>query len=250
MNFKVESWSVIPTAFQKEENWQEYVANFPLKDNFKYDVDLNGIPVMLRRRFSKLGKSAVSSLLQVIDFDDKIPTVFASRHGDLVRVLSLLKDIGSNQPLSPTQFSLAVHNAVSGLASIVRKDTSATTAIAASEGLVIKAIFEAIGQLQTYKHILCVIYDAPLPEPFQPYCESAPFPWAIAMIISSAVGQTYTIKSVEELSEKIGRIMKVNELKNKYNYDIEFIKIIGLLLGTLQQIDISADNQVWRIASF
>jgi hypothetical protein len=43
-----------------------------------------------------------------------------------------LSDLANDQPLSPTQFSLSVHNAMIGLWSIMRGETSEMTALAAA----------------------------------------------------------------------------------------------------------------------
>ena len=59
---------------------------------------------------------------------EDLPLVFISRHGETPRTLDILSDLASEQPLSPTQFSLSVHNAVIGLWSILRNETSEMTA--------------------------------------------------------------------------------------------------------------------------
>jgi len=120
-----------------------------------------------------------------------IPSIFASRHGDTPLTLTLLESISRGEPMSPTSFSLAVHNAVSGLFSIVRKDTSTVSAIAAARGLVLQTLFEAIALLQDNDRLLCVIYDTPLPGYYQARREDPPepFPWALAMVLGKHAGE-------------------------------------------------------------
>jgi hypothetical protein len=128
--------------------------------------------------------------MPLVEGIDEIPSIFASRHGDTPLSLELLQGIARGEPMSPTRFSLAVHNAVGGLFSIVRKDTSAVTAIAAMQGLVLQTLFEAIGQLQTVERLLCVIYDIPLPDFYQQcrFDAAEPFPHAIALVLGNQVG--------------------------------------------------------------
>jgi hypothetical protein len=61
-----------------------------------------------------------------------LPLVFISRHGETPRTFDILSDLANDQPLSPTQFSLSVHNAMIGLWSIMRGETSEMTALAAA----------------------------------------------------------------------------------------------------------------------
>jgi hypothetical protein len=163
---------------------------------------MTGVPPLLRRRFSTLGKCAMGAALPLVAGVAEIPSIFASRHGDTALSLALLQGIARGEPMSPTSFSLAVHNAVSGLFSIVRKDTSAVTAIAAMQGLVLQTLFEALGQLQSCERLLCVIYDIPLPDFYQQRCTepAQPFPWAVAMVLGNHAGESYRLETMPRMA--------------------------------------------------
>lgn len=125
------------------------------------------IPAMLRRRLGSLGKTAITSADELIaKIDDAMPTVFCSQHGDLNRTLELLQSLALSEPLSPTHFSLSVHNAIAGIYSIARKDHSPTTAISCAQDDVSSALLETqlILEEQKSQYALCVVYDEPLPE--------------------------------------------------------------------------------------
>ena len=66
------------------------------------------------------------SLLSPPPVEDQppMPLVYASRHGETTRNFALLSDTAEQQPLSPTQFSLSVHNAIIGLWSIFQGDSA------------------------------------------------------------------------------------------------------------------------------
>src|SRR4051812_6705411 len=80
--------------------------------------DVSVIPAMLRRRLSPIGRAALSVIMPLADSQGAMPLVYVSRHGDLNRTLGLLQDLALGEPLSPTAFSLSVHNATAGLFSI------------------------------------------------------------------------------------------------------------------------------------
>lgn len=193
VKFQIEAWSAIAGEVRTEEEWKSWLNSPRIPEEPIGKEVLKQAPAMLRRRFGVLGKSVMGAVLPIVQDGQAIPGVFASRHGDLTLTLSLLKDIGLSESISPTGFGLAVHNAVSGLVSIARKDTSEVTAIAATEGLVLQALFEAVGQLQVSDKVLCVIYDAPVPEPYRDTTASDPFPYAIAIILSRTEGEAYRL---------------------------------------------------------
>lgn len=186
--FFLESWSAMAPGLQSREDWENWFFESVNPGCSIGKLPLKPIPPMLRRRFSDLGKIAAASALPLVQPDASVPCVFASRHGDTGLTLSLLEGIAKREDMSPTGFSLAVHNAVSGVFSIARKDVSAVTAIAASDDLIISALIEAIGQLQTSEKVLCIVYDVPLPEIYRDSLESDPFPYACAMMLSRSSG--------------------------------------------------------------
>ena len=57
--------------------------------------------------------------------------VFVSRHGELARSMTLLQALADGQALSPTDFSMSVHNTAAGLCSIQGKAAIPMTSLAA-----------------------------------------------------------------------------------------------------------------------
>ncbi len=238
VRFKVESWAALAPSLEQEGDWLKWLSAPKPIDEPLQKIPLKEIPPLLRRRFNMLGKCAMGAVLQVVKEDDRIPSIFASRHGDTALTLSLLEEMGKDEPMSPTNFSLAVHNAVSGLYSIARKDTSAVTSIAAMSGLVLNTLFEAVGQLQEADRILCVVYDAPLPALYQSYCSCEPFPYAIAMILTKEQGEAYTIEQLEDASKNTPRMSDSNA---------ELLPFMSLLTGLSSNMKIQLNNSEWVI---
>lgn len=194
---------------------------------------------MIRRRFRTLGKYAVGSALPLLEDNESIPSIFSSRHGDTPLTMSLLEDIGCDQPISPTAFSLAVHNAVSGLFSIARKDTGETTSIAAMEFVVFQTICEALGQLQNADRVLCVLYDVPLPEFFGKYCAGVPFPYAIAIIVSQSGTQAFEMGPAESKVEETGSPENI--------VNSEPFAFLKLLTGLTDSVNLGPDHASWKL---
>lgn len=241
VNFQLESWSAMAPGLETREDWQQWLQHPESIEEPFAQISLKSIPAMLRRRFNKLGKYAMGAAMPVVEGIEAIPSIFASRHGDTELSFSLLEQIGRDEPMSPTSFSLAVHNAVSGLFSIARNDTSEVTAIAAMEGLVLQTFFEAIGQLQCSDRVLCVIYDIPLPEFYRHHCDDAEdlFPYAIAMILSRVAGETYSL-------EQNGR-SRAGDSPPIGPFDQEPIRLLRLLAGRSTHLELQQNGIVWRI---
>ncbi|MEG2442129.1 MAG: beta-ketoacyl synthase chain length factor [Acinetobacter sp.] len=142
------------------------------------------IPAMQRRRLSRLAKLALNSAMQTLDAHTVDYIVWVSQYGDEAKTLNILEDVLSEQTPSPTQFSTSVHNAISGLYSILCQDATPATSLAGSwnDGLI-----EAYAWLKTRpeaRQVLLVYYDEALPDI---YTEHQPFAaFAMAAMISLA----------------------------------------------------------------
>lgn len=173
-------------------------------------------------------------MFDLYDERSSIPTLFASRHGDTELTLQLLQGIAQQDLMSPTKFSLAVHNAIGGLLSIVRQDQSPMTAISASDGLVVQTLFELKALLTQYPRVMCVIYDVPLPEVYKPYAESLDFPLAVAFVANqqhSDIELTLT-KSDEGYQSP---------------HDIDLMALVKLLSGDETHAILDTGKQTWTL---
>ena len=142
------------------------------------------IPAMQRRRLSRLAKLALNSAMQTLATRKVDYIVWVSQYGDEAKTLNILEDVLREQTPSPTQFSTSVHNAISGLYSILCQDATPATSLAGSwnDGLI-----EAYAWLKTRpeaRQVLLVYYDEALPDI---YIEHQPFAaFAMATMISLA----------------------------------------------------------------
>jgi hypothetical protein len=136
---------------------------------------------MLRRRLTRLGRMAVQVSGDCQGDDLGMPLVFASRYGDVVRSLELLRELDAQGDLSPAGFSMSVHNAISGMYSIARSDSAAAVCVAAGQASAAAGLIEAAGLLADgAPEVLLVAYDEPLPAPYEDFADDAACSWAWA----------------------------------------------------------------------
>ena len=242
LNFRLESWSAIAPGLESLDDWKQWLRHPEEIDTPLGRIPLDSIPAMLRRRFDTLGRCAMGAALQLVDGNATIPSIFASRHGDTELSFALLEGIARDELMSPTQFSLSVHNAISGLYSIARKDTSTVTAIAAMESLVLQTLFEALGQLQSSERVLCVIYDMPLAKFYSEHSSVAdePFPYAIAMILTNRDGVPYRLEQTGPRS--------IVESSQPGILATEPVGLLRLLAGISDEMEITRQQTSWRVA--
>ena len=149
------------------------------------DPKVAPMPAMLRRRAGFLGRMALEVAYECLGQERDVPTVFCSRHGEVGRAVELLGDLARGEPLSPTAFGLAVHNASAGLFSIARADRANHVALAGGQATIEHAVIEACGLLADgAPMVLLVACDEPLPQLLSHFedCDEQPWAFAWAMV--------------------------------------------------------------------
>jgi hypothetical protein len=122
------------------------------------------ITPMMWRRLSSLSKIALKVAHDCVDPQQHVRMIFASRHGEMKRTASILRDIAAREPVSPTAFSLSVLNAMPGIFGIAREDRSASLALSAGEQTLGYGLLEAFAQYEEDKTspVLFVYADEPV----------------------------------------------------------------------------------------
>lgn len=168
------------------EAWAAWAAE-PWPIAMGEEPKVAAMPAMLRRRAGFLGRMALEVAYQCAEGQTDLPTVFCSRHGEVGRSIELLSDLARNEPLSPTAFGLAVHNASAGLFSIARADRANHVALAGGSATLEHAVIEACGMLADgATSVLLVACDAPLPPLFAHFADCDEQPWAFAWTMTAA----------------------------------------------------------------
>lgn len=178
-------------------DWQAW---FPAQQDAQPDVSV--IPALLRRRLSPLARAAVSVIMPLAQIHGPMPLVYVSRHGDLGRTVELLRDLANGDLLSPTAFSLSVHNATAGLFSIHQGLTKSITAISGGTQELVPALLESRGLCSDAEpKVLCVLCDEPVPALYAAHTSEPTMPYAFAMVIST--GSAWELSVVGPADETV-----------------------------------------------
>tara|TARA_R110001583_G_scaffold195458_1_gene373870 strand:- start:43026 stop:43808 length:783 start_codon:yes stop_codon:yes gene_type:complete len=169
----------IPVFIPKWALWQDHAAqptlmtqqsgNTPIGIDTK-DLARDIAPVW-RRRLDLFGRASAEVLSQILvglpeNQLRNTRVIFASRHGNIERTLKLLGQIARAEIPSPADFSMSVHNALVGVASINWAITQSHSAISAGNDSFIAALTEALAQLTDDRQspVAIVYVDLPLPD--------------------------------------------------------------------------------------
>lgn len=182
--FSIDNCAAWAPGVATADAWKAWAASpFPFTEDAEPGVA--AMPAMLRRRAGFLGKMALEVAYQCLNGQTNVPTVFCSRHGEVIRAVDLLTELILDNSVSPTGFGLAVHNASAGLFSIARKDQANHIALAGGKSTIEHAVIEACGLLADgAPMVMLVAYDQTLPSVFTEFqdCDEQAFAWAWLMV--------------------------------------------------------------------
>jgi hypothetical protein len=192
IHFSIDQWRAWAPGIDQVDDWARWSDAPWTPDSPDAQPEVAFLPAMQRRRLSRLARMTFAVAWPLADGRPSMPMVFVSRHGETPRNFELLSDLARQEDLSPTQFSLSVHNSIIGLWSILRSDPSEMTALAASRDGLEQGLLEASLLLaEGHPEVLLVIAEDAQPEPYQPWIDDAPFPHALALRLST--GQDWTL---------------------------------------------------------
>ena len=108
------AWGAWAPGLSSREDWRQWrqgnrtigIENPPMP---------KAVPKLLQRRLSPLAKAVFNVIEQCVQQGEAPPAVFSSAHGEIAKSLQMLENLQSGEELSPTAFSLSVHNAIAGL---------------------------------------------------------------------------------------------------------------------------------------
>jgi Beta-ketoacyl synthase, N-terminal domain len=225
-DFILQKWAVWPPIQSDAE--QDLVRQKEL---------LASVPKMLKRRLSPLAKTVFCAANQCIDEYMIVPAVFSSSHGELAKAFSMMEMLEAGEEISPTAFSLSVHNSIAGLLSIAWRNTLQCTVVAAGEEGLAAAFIEALGLLQEgMEQVLLVFYDEPLVDfyPTAPFKLSTDDSRALALRIA---------KSGE------GQMLKMSSLPltgNDGEQPLQLMAFIRFLTESQAQVTLKTLRHSWR----
>ena len=143
------------------------------------------IPAMTARRMSHSARLAVQLALQLLERWQPRHLICVSRHGELARTFTLLQKLIQQQPLSPTDFSMSVHNTVAGLTTLVGQQPLPASSLAAGVDSFHAGLLEACATLQAVSGpVLLLYFEGSLPEFYRPWVAECEPPHAVAVVLA------------------------------------------------------------------
>jgi hypothetical protein len=167
------------------------------------------LPSTLRRRVTAIGKTAFKAACDLA-VPENGRFIFCSRHGEFERTLRILTALANDDPVSPADFSLSVHNALAGLLSIALRNTAGHTAIASGPDSFGSALIEAASCLidEPDQPVLLVYYDEGLAEPYSEIADENDSCIALAMLLVSPQHDPGEV--IFELTQREGALVTVS----------------------------------------
>ncbi len=212
IDFNIDAWEAWPPHTSSRKSWPSWArSQKKFKEEPGPSLDLTGFPGMLRRRLSTSGKMAMHTVLAVDKGADRlknVPAVFCSQHGEVSRSVKLLNAIAASEPLSPTEFSLSVHNAIAGVYSIGMERQAPVTAISGGIEPIVAAFIESLCLAKEFGQgeVLCIFYDQFLPKPYPSEMDECPMELALALLLSTSEPSCNSLQV--RLSSKIEKTPK------------------------------------------
>ncbi|ANH69433.1 beta-ketoacyl synthase chain length factor [Mitsuaria sp. 7] len=203
--FRVVRWAAWAPGLDSRDAWRAWLAS-PTPIAGEGQPPLAEVPAMMRRRIDPLGRAALQAAWWAQGTPEEgagtMPVIFASRWGEIARSLTLLQQLAGGEPLSPTHFSLSVHNASGALYSMARQDKQNYLAVAGGEHSAEAAFAEALGLLADgAPQVLVAHVDAPLPEAYAALGQIDPatadpalIAWACVLAQPDAVSPSFTLE--------------------------------------------------------
>jgi len=200
MNYSlaVLDWHALAPGLSTSEDWNQW-ALLSTNQAFKGEIAKSQrIPMMSARRMSPVSRIAVESSLALIEKYQIDRAVFTSRHGELERTYKILQTLAQQQQVSPTDFSMSVHNTAAGWLTIAAKNTLPVTSLAAGSDSFQQGLLEARAMLSVdgVNTVLLVDFDGCVPNIYAQNQNSQYAPYCVALVLTK--GDTSTCHLIQE----------------------------------------------------
>jgi hypothetical protein len=189
MNYalSVLDWLAIAPGLSSSQAWSQWASLPTTTTEFCGEIEKSQrIPMMSARRMSTASRLAVEAGLALLEKHQIDMAVFSSRHGELERTYKILQVLAQEQAVSPTDFSMSVHNTAAGWMTITAKNTLPVTSLAAGLDSFQQAMVEARAMLavEGVKKVLLVDFDGAVPAIYGAEANTPGFPYCVALVLT------------------------------------------------------------------
>lgn len=155
------------------------------------------LSMMTARRLSSGSRLAVECGLSMLRRHKIDAVLYTSRHGELERNYRILSAMATEQAISPTDFTMSVHNSAVGQLTIAAQHPVVSSSLSAGIDTFQQGLCEVICLLQAgYQRVLMVDFDGILPEFYHPGLPKQMPTWAYAVALVCEAGDTLQCESL------------------------------------------------------
>lgn len=193
LTLNIIDWQARAPGLGDSAQWLAWSQQPPSIDPAAPQAKLTELPMMTARRLSSGSKLAVECGLAMLRRHAIDAVLYTSRHGELERNYRILQALATGQAVSPTDFTMSVHNAAVGNLTISAKQPIVSSSLSAGVDTFQQGLCEVTCLLQAgYKRILMVDFDGLLPAFYHPglSAETSTWPYAVALVIEA--GEHFT----------------------------------------------------------
>lgn len=217
-SINISQWNIVCDKVISEQDWKSGEQHWRDKsaDWLSFSPKLAFLPAIKRRRLSDSARLFFEAAWNITENEANLPVVYASSNSEISRNFGLWHTLLQEGDVSPTSFSLSVHNALVGQWSEMRQVKNETTAIMAQQDNLEAALLEAYLLLnEGHQKVLVVVAESPLNEQYnvQPIIRQ-PFAYALAMVVEA--GGQYSLKLAEKPTALLARDNALEWVKNHY----------------------------------
>lgn len=193
-------WQAVAPGINNCADWIQW-AQCSGVDAFSGEIPKSEqIPMMAARRMSIGSRFAVDAGLSLLSKHQVDAAIFTSRHGELERTGRILHALAEDDAISPTEFSMSVHNTAAGWLTIISKNPLPVTSLAAGTDSFQQGLLEAKSMLAGgASRIMLVDFDGEIPSLYAESVNSEFLPYAMAIIL--AAGDTLQCQRIAKNDE-------------------------------------------------
>lgn len=193
-------WQAVAPGINNCADWIQW-AQCSGVDAFSGEIPKSEqIPMMAARRMSIGSRFAVDAGLSLFSKHQVDTAIFTSRHGELERTGRILHALAEDDAISPTEFSMSVHNTAAGWLTIISKNPLPVTSLAAGMDSFQQGLLEAQSMLAGgASRIMLVDFDGEIPSLYAESVNSEFLPYAMAIIL--AAGDTLQCQRIAKNDE-------------------------------------------------